>query len=183
METYEKPSDDRTIVGFVQHPDSIEFQLANGDTLKVPMEPRPEISCTCEQKTSTVRGFKFVEGGIAIDNTDDSTMVIKYEDMTTAYDKEQKMIEDAKKSGELLILGVSHYMLDKKLVFTLSNGVELTVTDDEIIKFYTQIKEQENKPKGGIDASALGTLIGAFAGSNLKYAIPTEEISETVNEE
>ena len=82
-------------------------------------------------------------------------------------------------------------MLDKKLVFTLSNGVELTVTDDEIIKFYTQIKEQENKPKGGIEA--LGTLIGAFAGSNLKYTTattyagissnPIEEIPEIVNKD
>ena len=104
METYEKPNDDRTVVGFVQHPDSIEFQLANGDTVKAPIEPRPETSCTCENETSTVRGFKFVEGGIAIDNTDDSTMVIKYEDMTTAYDKEQKMIEDAKNLESFLFL-------------------------------------------------------------------------------
>lgn len=129
----------------------------------------------CENKTSTVRGFKFVEGGIAINTTDDNTMVIKYEDMTTAYDKERKMIEEAKESGELLILGVSHYMLDKKLVFTLSNGVELTVTDDEIIKFYTQIKEKEAAMNSGINISSLGSLLGALSGGGHNI-IPADEL-------
>ena len=135
-----------------------------------------------------VNGFSYNpdDESMSIDYISGATLKIK-SNYTSPYnnylEKVRKIFDQAKESGEILILGVTHNFIKKELLFKLSNNVELTVTDDEIVKSYTKIKEHENcTNSGGMDISGLGELFGALVGGNINIGQPISEDITNIDE-